>query len=101
MNIEGSIALVTGANRGLGATYAEALLERAAAKVYAAVRDVSSVGDRRAPPRACDAGGKPVMSGDLLDTATARCAKTSRSGRSDGHDDDYEETSPCNWHSVP
>jgi hypothetical protein len=32
------------------------------------------------------------MSGDLLDTATARCAKTSRSGRSDGHNDDYEET---------
>jgi NAD(P)-dependent dehydrogenase (short-subunit alcohol dehydrogenase family) len=51
LNIEGSIAVVTGANRGLGAAYAEALLERGAAKIYAAVRDVSSVGDWRAPPR--------------------------------------------------
>jgi NAD(P)-dependent dehydrogenase (short-subunit alcohol dehydrogenase family) len=38
MNIEGSVALVTGANRGLGAAYAQALLERGATKVYAAVR---------------------------------------------------------------
>jgi NAD(P)-dependent dehydrogenase (short-subunit alcohol dehydrogenase family) len=38
MNIEGSVALVTGANRGLGAAYTRALLDRGAAKVYAAVR---------------------------------------------------------------
>jgi NAD(P)-dependent dehydrogenase (short-subunit alcohol dehydrogenase family) len=38
MNIDGSIAFVTGANRGLGAAFTEALLERGAAKVYAAVR---------------------------------------------------------------
>ena len=38
MNIDGSIAFVTGANRGLGAAFAEALLERGAAKVYAGVR---------------------------------------------------------------
>jgi NAD(P)-dependent dehydrogenase (short-subunit alcohol dehydrogenase family) len=36
MDIGGSVALVTGANRGLGATFADALLERGAAKVYAA-----------------------------------------------------------------
>ena len=36
MQIEGSIALVTGADRGLGAALAEALLARGAAKVYAA-----------------------------------------------------------------
>ena len=38
MNIDGSIAFVTGANRGLGAAFAGALLERGAAKVYAGVR---------------------------------------------------------------
>jgi len=47
MKIEGSVALVTGANRGLGAAFADALLDRGADKVYAAVRDVSSVTDRR------------------------------------------------------
>jgi NAD(P)-dependent dehydrogenase (short-subunit alcohol dehydrogenase family) len=50
MNIDGSVALVTGANRGIGAAYANALLDRGAAKVYAAVRDVSSVGDPRLIP---------------------------------------------------
>jgi NAD(P)-dependent dehydrogenase (short-subunit alcohol dehydrogenase family) len=37
-DINGQIALVTGANRGLGAEFVSALLERGAAKVYAAVR---------------------------------------------------------------
>ena len=36
MNIEGCVALVTGANRGLGRAYADVLLANAAAKVYAA-----------------------------------------------------------------
>ncbi len=43
MKIEGSIALVTGANRGIGKTFVEALLARGAAKVYAAARDVASL----------------------------------------------------------
>lgn len=38
MQIQGSIALVTGANRGLGRHFADQLLERGAAKVYAAAR---------------------------------------------------------------
>ena len=39
MEITGAVALVTGANRGLGRQFAAALLERGAAKVYAAARN--------------------------------------------------------------
>ncbi|MFG2957258.1 SDR family oxidoreductase [Streptomyces sp. NPDC048291] len=38
MKIEGSVALVTGANRGIGLAFCRALLARGAAKVYAGVR---------------------------------------------------------------
>jgi NAD(P)-dependent dehydrogenase (short-subunit alcohol dehydrogenase family) len=50
MNIEGSVALVTGANRGLGAAYAQALLQRGAAKVYAAARRPQTITDPRLVP---------------------------------------------------
>jgi len=43
MKIEGSIALVTGANRGLGKALVSALLAAGAAKVYAAARDERKV----------------------------------------------------------
>lgn len=43
MHIKGSIALVTGANRGLGKAYVKALLNAGAAKVYAAARDIASI----------------------------------------------------------
>jgi NAD(P)-dependent dehydrogenase (short-subunit alcohol dehydrogenase family) len=36
MKIDGSVALVTGANRGLGLAYARELVKRGAAKVYGA-----------------------------------------------------------------
>jgi NAD(P)-dependent dehydrogenase (short-subunit alcohol dehydrogenase family) len=45
--IAGSVALVTGANRGLGAAYVRELLDRGAAKVYAAVRDPATITDPR------------------------------------------------------
>jgi NAD(P)-dependent dehydrogenase (short-subunit alcohol dehydrogenase family) len=45
MRIEGTIALVTGANRGIGEAFVEALLERGATKVYAAVRGIATVTD--------------------------------------------------------
>jgi NAD(P)-dependent dehydrogenase (short-subunit alcohol dehydrogenase family) len=43
MEITGSVALVTGANRGLGRRFAQALLDRGAAKVYAAARNPESI----------------------------------------------------------
>lgn len=43
MQIKGSVAFVTGANRGIGKTYAKALLEAGASKVYAAARNPTSI----------------------------------------------------------
>jgi NAD(P)-dependent dehydrogenase (short-subunit alcohol dehydrogenase family) len=54
MELAGSVALVTGANRGLGRAFARALLEAGAAKVYAGVRDPSSVSDPDLVPVALD-----------------------------------------------
>src|SRR5437870_1297119 len=69
MDIEGSIALVTGANRGLGSAFARLLVERGAARVYAAARnpdlltldevipvhlDITSAADIAAAAQRCD-----------------------------------------------
>lgn len=43
MKIENSVVLVTGANRGIGLAFAQALLARGARKVYAAARDPATV----------------------------------------------------------
>ena len=43
MKVAGSIALVTGANRGIGLAFAKALVEMGAAKVYAAARNPEAV----------------------------------------------------------
>jgi NAD(P)-dependent dehydrogenase (short-subunit alcohol dehydrogenase family) len=64
MNIEGSVALVTGANRGLGRHFAEQLLERGAAKVYATARD----------PRTITTPGVEALALDLLDPASIESA---------------------------
>jgi NAD(P)-dependent dehydrogenase (short-subunit alcohol dehydrogenase family) len=47
MNIAGKKALVTGANRGLGRAFAEALLEAGASTVYAGARNPSMVSNPR------------------------------------------------------
>ncbi|KAB8139703.1 SDR family NAD(P)-dependent oxidoreductase [Chloroflexia bacterium SDU3-3] len=59
MQIEGSVALVTGANRGIGAAYVQALLAAGAAKVYAAARNPQALAelaaqDARVVPVALD-----------------------------------------------
>jgi NAD(P)-dependent dehydrogenase (short-subunit alcohol dehydrogenase family) len=45
MKISNAVALVTGANRGIGLAFTRALLARGAGKVYAGVRDPSSIKD--------------------------------------------------------
>jgi NAD(P)-dependent dehydrogenase (short-subunit alcohol dehydrogenase family) len=68
MNLNGSTALVTGANRGLGRHFAQQLLDRGAAKVYATARD----------PRRVDLPGVEVLGLDVTDpdavAAAARVA---------------------------
>jgi NAD(P)-dependent dehydrogenase (short-subunit alcohol dehydrogenase family) len=43
MQIKDSVALVTGANRGIGRAFVEALLERGAARVYATARNLATL----------------------------------------------------------
>ena len=50
MKIENCVGLVTGANRGLGKAYCEALLAAGASKVYAGSRDPAAITDPRLVP---------------------------------------------------
>jgi len=50
MNIQDSTVLVTGPTAGSARRFAEALLDRGATKVYAAVRNVSTITDPRLVP---------------------------------------------------
>jgi NAD(P)-dependent dehydrogenase (short-subunit alcohol dehydrogenase family) len=43
MKVAGSVALVTGANRGLGLAFAKMLVEMGAAKIYAAARNLEAI----------------------------------------------------------
>ncbi|MFF4593579.1 SDR family oxidoreductase [Amycolatopsis sp. NPDC001319] len=54
MDIKGSVALVTGANRGIGHAFARALVEHGAAKVYAGARDPATVTDPDLTPLRLD-----------------------------------------------
>src|SRR5258708_27721703 len=46
-SIEGAVALVTGANRGIGRALTEALLSRGVGKVYATARNPEALRDLR------------------------------------------------------
>ena len=69
MKIEGSVVLVTGANRGLGAEYVRQLLDRGAAKVYAGARNIESVTNSGAVPISLD-----VTSASDIEAAVKACA---------------------------
>jgi NAD(P)-dependent dehydrogenase (short-subunit alcohol dehydrogenase family) len=53
-SLTGTTALVTGANRGIGLAFAQALVDAGAAKVYAAARDPRTITDPRLTPIALD-----------------------------------------------
>src|SRR6202020_1914916 len=54
MKIAGSVALVTGADRGLGRAFARDLVRRGAAKVYGAARNPAAVTEPGVTPVALD-----------------------------------------------
>jgi NAD(P)-dependent dehydrogenase (short-subunit alcohol dehydrogenase family) len=70
MQVKGCTALVTGANRGIGAAYVEALLARGVARLYASTRAGQEVGvsDPRIVPLTID-----VTDQAMVDAAAARC----------------------------
>jgi NAD(P)-dependent dehydrogenase (short-subunit alcohol dehydrogenase family) len=54
MKIDGSVALVSGANRGLGRVFARELVSRGAARIYGAARDPAAVTEPGVVPVALD-----------------------------------------------
>jgi NAD(P)-dependent dehydrogenase (short-subunit alcohol dehydrogenase family) len=68
MDIKNSIAFVTGANRGLGLAFAQALLARGAAKVYAGMRNTDGVDVPGVVPVKVD-----VTDADSVARAAAAC----------------------------
>ena len=75
MQIKNSVALVTGANRGIGRAFVDALLERGASRIYAAARDVASLDAVvRLDPRRIRAVKLDVTSADDARTAAAQAS---------------------------
>ena len=72
MRIDGSVALVTGANRGLGRVYARELVKRGAAKVYGAARDPDAVTEPGVTPVALD-----ITDADRVAQVAQQCADVS------------------------
>ena len=72
MKIGGSVALVTGANRGLGQVYARELVSRGAARVYGAARDPASVTEPGVIPIALD-----VTDPERVAQVAEQCAEVS------------------------
>lgn len=77
MKIAGSIALVTGANRGIGRAFVGALTARGAAKIYATARDPLTVADlEAADPGLVEAIALDVTDFDAVASVAGRCADT-------------------------
>jgi NAD(P)-dependent dehydrogenase (short-subunit alcohol dehydrogenase family) len=72
MKINGAVALVTGANRGLGLAYARELVSRGAAKVYGAARDPAAVTEPGLTPVALD-----ITDPDRVAQVATECADVS------------------------
>ena len=72
MNISGSVALVTGANRGLGLAFSRELVRRGAARVYGAARDPGNVTEPGVQPVALD-----ITNPGQVRRAAERCADVS------------------------
>jgi NAD(P)-dependent dehydrogenase (short-subunit alcohol dehydrogenase family) len=70
MEIRNSVALVTGANRGIGAGFVTALLERGAARVYATARDPATL----AAAVAADPARVVALELDVTDAAEVAAA---------------------------
>ncbi|QUL78568.1 SDR family oxidoreductase [Brevibacterium sp. SMBL_HHYL_HB1] len=74
MKVDNSVAIVTGANRGLGRQFAAQLLDRGAAKVYAAARrpesidlpGVEAIGLDVTEPDQVDAAARTVGAADIV-----------------------------------
>jgi NAD(P)-dependent dehydrogenase (short-subunit alcohol dehydrogenase family) len=45
MNVQESVAFVTGANRGIGQAYVEALVQAGARRIYVAARSIDTLKD--------------------------------------------------------
>lgn len=75
MQIKNSVALVTGANRGLGRQIVEQLLAAGAAKVYAAARDQGALADlAKANPGRVEALALDITQPAQIEAARAHCS---------------------------
>jgi NAD(P)-dependent dehydrogenase (short-subunit alcohol dehydrogenase family) len=72
MRIDGSVALVTGANRGLGRVFARELISRGAARVYGAARHPDAITEPGVTPVALD-----ITDADRVSQVAQQCADVS------------------------
>jgi len=72
MRIDGSVALVTGANRGLGQAFTRELVSRGAARVYGAARHPDAVTEPGVIPVALD-----ITDADRVSQVAQQCADVS------------------------
>jgi NAD(P)-dependent dehydrogenase (short-subunit alcohol dehydrogenase family) len=78
MNIKGSVALVTGANRGVGRATVKVLIEQGAAKVYATARDAGKIADLAAAyPGKVEALALDITQPEQVSAAAARAKDVS------------------------